>query len=192
MILPTQHFNLYSYNNVSFYFIDHIFLKGYHPSINQHLITVIIILRQSSQLNWIWFIKSIHCCVLALIAFISSLRSIQSVSFFNWMISSFNWVMWLQATCLMHPQWLNKMNTWMSGMRMAYAITHHSWNGMNSFISLNGWKQLIEFHSFIKTFHLFAEFISFINLLWMEWYESNYYNSNYSGSIAVACSWSEF
>ena len=24
-------------------FIDHIFLKGYHPSINQHLITVIII-----------------------------------------------------------------------------------------------------------------------------------------------------
>ena len=25
-------------------FIDHIFLKGYHPSINQHLITVIIIL----------------------------------------------------------------------------------------------------------------------------------------------------
>ena len=32
--------------------IDHIFLKGYHPSINQHLITVIITSLRTPQLRF--------------------------------------------------------------------------------------------------------------------------------------------
>ena len=71
-------------------FIDHIFLKGYHPSINQHLITVIIMngVKQSS-IN-------------------STMNEIQSTFWLNGMVCWFVWWWLMEWLCCPFTQlrWL--------------------------------------------------------------------------------------
>ena len=76
------------YNSIRF--IDHIFLKGYHPSINQHLITVIIMngVKQSSNF--------------------STMNEIQSTFWLNGMVCWFVWWWLMEWLCCPFTQlrWL--------------------------------------------------------------------------------------
>ena len=97
-------------------FIDHIFLKGYHPSINQHLITVIIMngVKQSSNF--------------------STMNEIQSTFWLNGMVCWFVWWWLMEWLCCPFTQL-----RWLRVVSYRFSFQHQlqsTINQTNQFISL--------------------------------------------------------
>ena len=78
-------------------FIDHIFLKGYHPSINQHLITVIII----NGIQWSQEKQTTFCLIwmswMDGMVLLLAASFIKKWNFFNYGVNSYRFSIQLQS-----------------------------------------------------------------------------------------------